>query len=184
MKRLRLWLALGLLTASATAVSGGASGSDSAPPHILPVLVQVDSAGKVTDMSPSVRLSPKFDRMLRDSLDRMISKPATDHGRPISSQFVVNLAVDVVPRDDGDFDARFAYVSAKPVPSGHWYWYHREGQRLALANRDMEDMRRAIDLNPRRGISPIQPQGNPNTTGPSQPSPTASRSGGSFATNR
>lgn len=136
MKRLHLFLALGLATASATAAASDSMSLNAFKSHVLPVLVQVDSAGKVTDVASSSRLSPQFDRLLRSSLDEMISKPATKHGHPIASQFVINLALNVTPRDDGEYDASFAYVSANPVPSGQWYWEHQDGHRLALINRN------------------------------------------------
>jgi hypothetical protein len=104
-------------------------------PGVMPVLVHVDARGKVTDVSPSVELSPKVNRLLRQNLDELITKPATDHGRPVSSQFVINLAMQASPRADGDYLARFVYVSSSPVPSGQWYWVHIDGHRLALANR-------------------------------------------------
>lgn len=138
MKRLHapLLLGLGLLGATASVGAADSWSLNAFKPHVLPVLVQVDSRGKVTDVSSSTRLSPKFDRLLRRSLDEMINKPAMDHGHPIASQFVINLALAVTPRGGGDYDARFTYVSASPVPSGQWYWSHEDGHRLALINRD------------------------------------------------
>lgn len=109
-------------------------------PKVLPVLVQVNAHGKITDASPSTELSPQINRLLRKNLAEMISKPATDrHGRPISSQFIINLALQTSPRPEGDYDVSFAYVSSKPVPSGSWYWVHIDGHRLALANRNSID---------------------------------------------
>jgi hypothetical protein len=101
----------------------------------MPVLVHVDARGKVTEVSPSAELSPKVSRLLRQNLDELITKPATEHGRPVSSQFVINLAMQASPREDGDYLARFVYVSSSPVPNGSWYWVHIDGHRLALANR-------------------------------------------------
>lgn len=136
MKRSQLCLALGLLVASASAFAADSWSLNAFKPHVLPVLVHVDARGKVTEVSSSTRLSPAFDRLLRSSLDDMIKKPAMDHDRPVASQFVINLALNVTPRDSGDYEASFAYVSAKPVPSGSWYWSHEDGYRLALINRD------------------------------------------------
>jgi len=97
--------------------------------------VQVSAQGKVTSASPATTLSPRLDRLLRADLDEMIRQPAVDeHGRPVSSQFVINLALQAATRAQGGYDARFAYVSASPVPAGSWYWVHIDGHRLALAS--------------------------------------------------
>lgn len=133
-------LALGALTVF-SGVATAASGSLSEfTPKVLPVLVQVDAHGKVTGASPATVLTPKLDRLLRANLDEMINTPVIDKaGRPKSSQFIINLALQTSPRANGDYDMHFAYVSTSPVPSGSWYWVHIDGRRLALANRDSRD---------------------------------------------
>lgn len=114
------------------------SGSLNAFEHkVLPVLVHVNAQGKVTQVSSSIELRPRFDRLLRESLDQMISKPATYHGHPVASQFVITLGMKATPRPDGRYDASLFYVSSKPVPSGSWLWEHVDGHRLALVNRDV-----------------------------------------------
>lgn len=139
MKRFQTCLALGLLAVNASAGATDSMSLNAFKPHVLPVLVQVDSMGKVTSVSPSTALPPRLDRLLRGSLDEMISKPASFHGRPMASQFVINLALQVTPRDDGHYDAKFAYVSASPIPSGQWLWSHEDGHRLVLVSRDSLD---------------------------------------------
>lgn len=110
-------------------------------PKVLPVLVQVDSDGKVTSVSPAKQLPPKLGRLLRANLDEMISAPAVDKkGRATSSQFVINLALQTSPRPDGDFDVVFAYVSTSPVPAGSWYWVHTDGRELALARQSSRNL--------------------------------------------
>lgn len=131
MKRFQQALVLGLFCISAAAAADSIA-LNGFKPRFLPVLVQVNSHGKITSVSPSTELSPPFERLLRQSLNDMISKPAIIDGRPMASQFVINLALKVTPRKDGKYDARFAYVSAVPVPSGSWYWSHEDGVRLAL----------------------------------------------------
>ncbi len=126
-------LVAGLLMASAGAASTESLSLNAFKPRVLPVLVEVDSTGKIVDVSPSSKLSPAFDRLLHQTLDAMISKPAMLKGHPVSSQFVMNLAMQATPRADGKYDARFVYVSTSPVPSGSWYWVHQDGVRLALA---------------------------------------------------
>lgn len=166
----------GLLMASASAVSAESISLNAFKPRVLPVLVQVDATGKVVDVSPSSKLSPTFDRLLHQTLDAMISKPAMVKGHPVSSQFVMNLAMRVTPRADGKYDARFVYVSTSPVPSGSWYWVHQDGDRVALA--------------PQGGFLPRQriqrPLGddaypNENYTPPRQSAPPAQATGRSMA---
>lgn len=135
MKPVHALILLGVLSVGANANAGSGSLNDFTPKY-LPVLVQVNSRGKITDVSSSTQLSPKFDRLLRQNLDEMIHQPAIDHGRPVSSQFVINLALQVTPRKEGDYLANFAYLSTSPVPNGSWYWVKINGHRLALASRD------------------------------------------------
>ncbi|GAB3037366.1 hypothetical protein GCM10027285_21230 [Oleiagrimonas citrea] len=104
--------------------------------RVLPVLVHVNSQGKVTDVAPSFTLRPAMDRLLRSTLDEMIAKPAYYKGRAVASQFVINLGMEATPRADGRYDARFVYVSSKPVPSGQWFWRHVDGHRLVLVQQD------------------------------------------------
>jgi hypothetical protein len=136
MKRFQTCLALGLLATSTTAAAIESQSLNRFTPHVLPVLVQVDAKGKVTNVSPAMELSPKFDKLLRSSLDEMIHQPAMVHNHPTASQFVITLALRATPRDDGRYDAKFAYVSVSPVPSGQWVWSHEDGHRLALVDRD------------------------------------------------
>lgn len=108
------------------------------PHRVEPVLVRVDASGKVTQASPAYELPPRVTRLLQDNLDEMIRKPATDkHGKPVPSQFIMNVALQAKPNGAGAYEAYFTYVSTKPVPPGSWYWVHLDGDRLALASQDM-----------------------------------------------
>lgn len=128
-----LMLAASLALSSAPAFA--ADGLSEFPPKVLPVLLKVDAQGRITDVSPAIRLAPAMERLLRANLDEMVGRPAVDRdGRPIPSQFVVNLALVTSPRPDGKFDAHFSYVSNVPVPAGSWYWVHTDGRQLALAS--------------------------------------------------
>lgn len=132
------------LTAAVVAllVNTGASADDlmslnQFPHRVEPVLVQVDTHGKVTEASPAYSLPPKMTRLLNANLGEMIRAPATDkYGKPIPSQFVMNVALQAKPNGAGDYEAHFAYVSTRPVPPGSWYWVHLDGDRLALASPD------------------------------------------------
>jgi len=135
MKRFCAVLLLGTLVAGQGALATSMS-LNQFRSKVLPVLVQVDSHGKVTQVSPAVELAPRYDRLLRQTLDQMITQPASEHGHPVSSQFVMNLGLQTSPRPDGNYDAHFVYVSTSPVPPGSWYWVHIDGHRLALKSRN------------------------------------------------
>lgn len=140
-------LALFTLLATGSTAMASTKSLNAFPTGIMPVLVQVDAHGRVTDASPPTRLSPQLDRLLRKNLAEMVSKPATDrHGHPIASQVIINVSLQTSPRTEGDYDAIFAYISTKPVPTGSWHWVHIDGHRLALANRDYRRNRRIFDV--------------------------------------
>jgi hypothetical protein len=124
---------LGLSVTMASAAMADSWSLSPFPPKVLPVLVNVNASGKVTEASPAMELPPAFDRLMRENLDEMITGPAHRHGRAVSSQFVLNLYLRAIPRKDGEYDVSFAYASTNPVPSGRWHWVSLDGRRLALA---------------------------------------------------
>lgn len=130
----RLSCALGVLSL----LPGAATASDAldeVAPKTLSVLVQVNAQGKVTSVSPASHLPPKFQKLLRSNLDEMITAPAMDKsGKPVSSEFVLNVQMQATPRPDGNYDLGFNYLSTIPVPYGAWYWVNRDGRELALAS--------------------------------------------------
>jgi hypothetical protein len=170
MKRFCAFLLLGTLAIGEGALATSMS-LNQFTPKVLPVLVQVDSHGKVTQVSPSVELAPRYDRLLRQTLDQMITRPANDHGRPVASQFVINLGLQTSPRPDGNYDAKFVYVSTSPVPSGSWYWVHIDGHRLALRSRDAFAPRQRFHQRPPRYYWPSSPAYNPPVRNTSNPAP-------------
>jgi hypothetical protein len=92
-------------------------------PQVMPVLVQVDAHGRVTDVQPSFQLTPWSQKLLTQQLDAWISQPARDNGHPVSSRFIVEVAMRTIPRKDGKYDASFVYVKSLPAPLGgamHW----------------------------------------------------------------
>lgn len=113
--------------------------------HALPVLVKVDSKGHVTDLQPAVTLTPRTRSLLRSNLQQMIVKPAMHEGRPVSSVFIMQLALKTRKVSDGTYAAHFQYVSSTPVPFGNWYWVHINGHRLALAEDSGRMGHRAYD---------------------------------------
>ena len=126
------------LLGGTSAVANDSMSLNQFPHRVEPVLVRVDTHGKVTEASPAYALPLRLNRLLHANLDEMIKKPAVDkHGKPVSSQFIMNVALRTEPRSTGDYEAYFAYVSTSPVPPGTWYWVHLDGDRLALASQDM-----------------------------------------------
>ncbi|MEO5829795.1 MAG: hypothetical protein ABIQ36_04430 [Rhodanobacter sp.] len=82
MKSVRLSIALATLATFSGTASAASLSLNQFTPKVMPVLVQVNSQGKVTSASPAMALSPKLSRLLRANLDEMISALATDkHGR-------------------------------------------------------------------------------------------------------
>lgn len=110
--------------------------------NVLPVLITVSDQGKITSMSPAYPLRPYMQRLVRGTLDQMITGPAMYHGKAISSQAVIKLALQATPEKDGKYQAKFAYAGAMPVPYGSWYWNHIDGHRLALVNENMRSLSR------------------------------------------
>lgn len=136
MKLRQLSALAGLLALGSGTAMAGSDSLNHFNTKYLPVLVQVDSHGKVTDASAAMELAPKLKRLLYQNLGEMITSPATNkHGRAIASQFIINLELQATPLDDGNFDTKFAYISTAPVPNGSWYWVHTDGVQLSLARR-------------------------------------------------
>jgi hypothetical protein len=103
-------------------------------PRVIPVLVCVNSYGKVTKISPSSNLSPAFERLLASDLNAWITGPAIIKGRAMNSEMIVNVALQTSPRGDGKYDTYFSYISssASPFPSSHWVTLN--GNQLAIAD--------------------------------------------------
>ena len=154
------------LLGGTSAVADDSMSLNQFPHRVEPVLMRVNAQGKVTEASPAYALPLRLTRLLHTNLDEMIKKPAVDkHGKPVSSQFIMNVALRTEPRSTGDYEAYFTYVSTAPVPPGSWYWVHLDGDRLALASQDMFQ-------NSRRPSMPVERYHNsyrPTYRGNSQP---------------
>lgn len=116
-----------LIASALAALSGTALASSGSlvqfKPQVMPVLVQVDAQGRVTDVQPPFQLAPWSQRLLAQQLDAWINQPATYHGRPVASRFIIEVAMHTQPRQDGKYDANFVYVKTLPLPYGgalHW----------------------------------------------------------------
>ncbi len=133
MKSLSILFLFGALTAAGSVAATGSFSLNQFHSGVLPVLVQVNAKGKVTRVSPSTALAPRYHRLLRENIEELVAGPAMEHNRAVSSQFVMNVTLKTTPRADGSFDAQFAYVSTNSVPSGPMHWVAIDGHRLALA---------------------------------------------------
>lgn len=159
-----------LIVVGALALTAGAAIADSTSintfgDHVLPVLVKVDAHGKVTRVSSAVELTPRYDRLLRQTVNQWVTGPAMKHGRPMSTQFVMNVGMRATARPDGAYDTGFVYLSSSPVPSGEWIWQLEQGRHLALVRTD--------DLNYRGSRQHATPMWRrPSFTNPSMRQPT------------
>lgn len=137
-------------------VSASPKGKDDAfQSRQLPVLVKVDSHGKVTESEPAYRLRPSLKRELHGIIQKMITKPAMDHGKPTASQFVINFNMVATAQENGGYAAKFKYVSIKPLPTGDWHWTHSNDHQLALADQSSQIMPIAKSLQ----VDPVPPIG-------------------------
>lgn len=116
-----------LIACSIAAFAGTAMASSGSlvefKPDIMPVVVQVDAHGQVTDVLPSRQLSPWLRKMLVKQLDAWIVKPAAVKGHAVASRFIIEVAMQAKPRQDGQYDANFVYVKSLPLAYGgalHW----------------------------------------------------------------
>lgn len=105
-------------------------------PTVMPVVVQVDAQGQVTDIQPSEQLTPRLQKMLVKQLDAWIIGPATVKGHPVGSRFIVEVAMQAKPRKDGNYDASFVYVKSLAMPfAGAVHWnVINGGLELALVS--------------------------------------------------
>jgi len=135
MKRVYRVAFAGLLVVSiGAAAASGPESLSGFTPRVMPVLVRVNSHGKVTKISPSSNLSPAFDRLLASDLNAWITGPAIIKGRAMDSEMIVNVALEASLRGDGKYNTYFSYVSssASPFPSSHWVTLN--GNQLAIAD--------------------------------------------------
>lgn len=114
-------------------------------PRVMPVVVQVDARGQVTDVLPSERLTPAWQSMLIKQLNAWIVKPAIVEDHPVASRFIIEVAMQAKLRKDGKYDANFVYVKSLPMPFGgavHWNVING-GLELALVS-DMAGRQRQV----------------------------------------
>jgi hypothetical protein len=132
-------LSLMLLLGFATGMASASPVDDKATENrTIPVLVNVNAKGDVTDIAPAYKLRPSFTRQLRDALRKMITKPAMKDGKAVSSQLVITLALVPVAQGNGKHGVNIKYVSGQALPPGTWHWVHTSGHRLALAGQNQQ----------------------------------------------
>ena len=144
-----------LIACAIAAFSGTAMASSGSlvefKPAVMPVVVQVDAQGQVTDVLPSEQLAPWLQKMLVKQLDAWIIKPATVKGHPVGSRFIVEVAMQAKPRTDGNYDAQFVYVKSMAMPfAGGVHWnVINGGLELALVSDVGGHERRVFDATDR-----------------------------------
>lgn len=112
---LLLWVAVPALAAAQTSA---------AQDHLLPVYVQVNDQGQITHMDAAGDLNAGLTRLVRATLEQMITNPAHDKdGHAIASQFIITLSIHSIKQDDDSYKSSMRYVSAKLVPAGNWSWH-------------------------------------------------------------
>ncbi|TAA06859.1 hypothetical protein EA658_19060 [Pseudoxanthomonas winnipegensis] len=100
---------------------------------VVPVLVSVNSQGKITRVQASQTLKPSMNRLLRKNLDEAIVAPALRDDHPVNSQMVLRMKLNLTPMEDGRYAAKFVPVDGKQVPFGAWFW-RLDGDRYALVD--------------------------------------------------
>lgn len=92
-------------------------------PEVMPVVVQVNDQGKVTDINPALQLRPWLRKLLIRQIDAWIVKPLTVKGHPVASRFIIEVAMHTKPTSDGKYDTNFVYVKSLPVAyHGPQHW--------------------------------------------------------------
>ncbi|HET7163097.1 MAG TPA: hypothetical protein VFI32_10555, partial [Rhodanobacteraceae bacterium] len=136
MKPLRASVIACAIAASAGTAMASSGSLVEFKPKVMPVVVQVDARGQVTDVLPSEQLTPWLRRMLVEQLDAWIVKPATVKDHPVASRFIIEVAMQTKPRKDGKYDANFVYVKSLPMPvAGAVHWnVINGGLELALVS--------------------------------------------------
>lgn len=108
----------------------------------LPVIVNVDKKGSVSEIIPAYRISPGFRNMVRDTLSKMITSPAMRDGKPVSSQLVITLGVVQKQLAGGKSSVSLKFLASKPLPAGNWHWLLRANKPPALANANAQFFKR------------------------------------------
>lgn len=123
MKRFHTLLAAGIVAALAGVPALSFAQLWNQKPAVMPVVVQVNAQGKVTDINPALQLRPWMRQMLIKQIDAWIVNPLTVKGHPVDSRFIIEVAMRTNPAADGKYDVSFVYVKSLPLAYGgpqHW----------------------------------------------------------------
>lgn len=137
MKTVSRLLVAGIALALAGTAVAGASAQTMPDSRIIWTVVNVNKLGKVTGIQPSERLPGWEHQLLMKQLHAWFNKPATNKdGKPISSRFVLKLAMSTTPTANGNYAAKFQIAKAMPVNfGGSVYWNMSEpGDYLTLVS--------------------------------------------------
>jgi hypothetical protein len=104
--------------------------------RVIPVLLNINTKGKVTEVNPGYRLRPNFKQFLNGQLKKIAVKPAMEKGKPVSRQYLLMLALKAAPREGDNYSVNLKLLSSKalPIGLGPWHWVHGDGHHLALAS--------------------------------------------------
>ncbi|MGH8192599.1 MAG: hypothetical protein ACREP2_14270 [Rhodanobacteraceae bacterium] len=138
MKLLRLSLTAATLAALAGTAMASSGSLIQFKSQVLPVVVQVNAEGKVTDILPARQLPPQVSRLLVKQLDAWIVKPLMVNGRPVATRFIAEVAMRAKPLEDGKYQASFVYVKGLPMPFGGLVYWNviNGGLEVALVSAD------------------------------------------------
>jgi hypothetical protein len=98
------------------------------------VVVSVDANGHVTHVQHVQKLPPEIEKLLRETLDKWITKPAIVNGRRADSAIFMNVVLRSKQRTDGNYEASFDYISSQPAPHGEKYYSVVNGNLVMNAN--------------------------------------------------
>jgi hypothetical protein len=101
--------------------------------NVVPALVSFDREGGVSQVVTPDKLSPEIQAQLERNIKEVVAAlPAFKNGTK-ASQKMMRMKLEAIQRVDGNYDGRFVYLDAKPVPPGAWAW-QRAGTRYALVD--------------------------------------------------
>lgn len=114
-----LLVAGGAASALAQASTGASADQSADQGTSMGVVVNVDVHGRVTQARHAQKLPDNVEKLLRKTLDQWITKPAIVNGRRVDSQVFFTVVLRSEKQPDGNYVAKFDYVSSQPVPSGY-----------------------------------------------------------------
>lgn len=115
MKRVRIVVATVALALNGNAMADAPKADDATQPHNMYVVADVLPNGDVAAVHPCERLSPQLTNLLRSTVESWVTGPAIVNGRRSYSQVLFHVALETEPMTQGQYSAKFAYLSAEPL---------------------------------------------------------------------